>query len=66
MKIILIDRMSFWHVLASTGRRTFDVGTMVREKGETEKEAMPRGVALWEKRKDELTNKKEDKNESNN
>ena len=49
-KIILVDRLSFWHVLASTGRRTFDVGTMVREKGETEKEAMPRGVALTRER----------------
>ena len=59
MKIVLIDRLSFWHVLASNGRRTFDVGTMVREKGETEKEAMPRGVALWEERKEELTKNKE-------
>ena len=66
MKIILIDRLSFWQVLASTGRKTYEVGTMMKHKGETEKEAMPRGVALWDKRKGELTNKKEDKNEGNN
>ena len=59
MKIILINRYSFWHVLASTGRRTYEVGTMMKHKGETEKQAMPRGVALWEKHKGELTNKKE-------
>ena len=60
IKITLIDRLSFWQVLASTGRKTYDVGTMVKHKGETEKEAMPRGVALWDKRKGEPTKKKEE------
>ena len=60
MKITLIDRYSLWQVLASTGRRTYEVGTMMKHDAETEKEAMPRGVALWEKRKDELTKKKEE------
>ena len=59
MKIMLIDRLSFWHVLASTGRKTLEVGTMMKHKGETEKQATPRGVALWEERKEELTKNKE-------
>ena len=57
IRIILIDRYSFWTVLASNGRRTFDVGTMMKHDGETEKEAMPRGVALWEQKKNEETKK---------
>ena len=59
MKIILIDRLSFWQVLASTGRKTYEAGTMMKHKRETENEAMPRGVALWETRKEELTKNKE-------
>ena len=59
MKIILIDRYSFWQVLASTGRRTYEAGTMMKHKGETEKEAMPRGVALWEERKNDIAGNKD-------
>jgi hypothetical protein len=60
IKIILIDRYSFWQVLASTGRRSYEVGTMMKHEGETPKQATPRGLALWEKYKEEITKKKGD------
>ena len=48
MKAILADRYSYWLVLASNGRRTWEAGTMMKHKGETEAQAMPRALKLIE------------------
>lgn len=48
MKAILLDRYSFWVVLTSTGRKTWQAGTMIKHKGESEDRAMPRALKLIE------------------
>lgn len=45
MKLVLLDRMSFWKVL-STGKKTVEVGTIRRMPHETEAEAMPRAIEV--------------------
>ena len=45
MKLVLLDRMSFWKVL-NTGTKTVEVGTMRRMPMETEDQAMPRAIEV--------------------
>jgi hypothetical protein len=56
MKLILLDRLSFWKVL-SAGKKTVEVGTMRKLPDETQAKAMPRALevakAYYEEHKDE-------------
>ena len=45
MKLVLIDRMSYWKIL-STGKKTVHVGTMRRLPLETREQAMPRALEV--------------------
>jgi len=53
-----VSRYSFWTLYEDVGRRTVQLGTMYREKGESEKNAIKRAEVLFEKDLEKLRRKK--------